>query len=1009
MDNNLIHQSTTNIHGESLDDFQSLKDKIVGNTASGGGGNCTRERIEQLELRLDYECFGAYNFLNLNNSNPINNHKLSPTDSSFLSPNSCNTTTVSCHASNMAMSNSSPPNSNRSLSYISLASSNTINMHSSISTSGKYSFYQTPMSSSSSFSDISSLSNCSISTEMSMGTLSNGNQGIIIDFSNRDFTKIPNRLPCEKEKIECFNCSRNKISIIPDDFSLNFYCLITLNLDYNKFKKIPSAIFKMESLSFLDISNNKIESIPKEIEQMSSIKELYLGNNLIESIPFQISELTLFIFDIDNNPLTCPPMEIVEQGFESIVDYLVEQNGRNSNQPSNTLTSSTSLYEKKKIKNNSKNNSSNQNNLSPPTQNVNTQQNNTKKIDSKTYSKADCKLFTADGHSMVIQSSPTAITNTYYRPKKMKQRPPSPKNSKDIKNLIEIQQSLLLLPEVKINSYNSLKSSHKKMDSSFSLSKLPSFSKDDEKDIDQTDSNLSVSPTSPIFEKLKHKLSKKDKKNNHNNNNSSKKKEDKETTPISALKPISSEPTMFDDDTNVKYLDNHHSLSKQDSQEMSIKEILNSFNKFNSNSIMSNTDYSIVQQHNTYKKGLNSSDENESYLNHTTTDSFDKSDYFADDSSIDSTKSSPTEDSKLEETIGFEDYENNECSSMKNQSLASMLSINTTKVISNISQSQSTSQPSTPTSVVSLTNLFTAPSSTSEPLSSSCTTPSPTLNQSSSIPNQLSSSSSSISSVGTMPRSQQKQPVFQKMATVFHFGGKSNNFKNQYNTISSRNTAPLTTSSPIFSHQTFLPCPSPNQSPSATIKAKGLRNSTALEKHDIDTAEVSIFPFGVNRERRGTIASELDLKNHCTTIRFNNLLEIIKDNKAIQVFRTFLIGEYSVENIDFWSCVENYKKTENKTNDMSNSIYEEFITDNSINQVNLPNNVVKRIEENLKQQTNIETVFDEAQSHIFKLMESDSYERFKKSSLYFQLNQNTNTSSPPHKDGSSSPNHYLVV
>eukprot|EP01132_Coremiostelium_polycephalum_P007644 gene7644-9402_t len=144
--------------------------------------------------------------------------------------------------------NTNIPNNNNNILTLSTSSSSLnnhlLNSNSNLTISSSCNTSSILSSSTSNSSDISStLSSSTTSSSlttsidmMSMGTLSNGeNGGIVIDFSNRDLTKIPTRLPCEKEKIESFSCSINKISVIPDDIFLNFNSLSILNLENNKY------------------------------------------------------------------------------------------------------------------------------------------------------------------------------------------------------------------------------------------------------------------------------------------------------------------------------------------------------------------------------------------------------------------------------------------------------------------------------------------------------------------------------------------------------------------------------------------------------------------------------------------------------------------------------------------------------------------------------------------------------------------------------------------------------
>jgi internalin A len=99
-------------------------------------------------------------------------------------------------------------------------------------------------------------------------------------------------------------------------------------------KSIPSSIFKLKHLKILNLGENKITNLPDEIITLPKLKKLQLIRN-------QITELSPFILKlgipilvekdiagrddreifIGENPIEKPPIEIVAQGNEAILNY----------------------------------------------------------------------------------------------------------------------------------------------------------------------------------------------------------------------------------------------------------------------------------------------------------------------------------------------------------------------------------------------------------------------------------------------------------------------------------------------------------------------------------------------------------------------------------------------------------------------------------------------------------------------------------------------------------------
>jgi len=129
----------------------------------------------------------------------------------------------------------------------------------------------------------------------------------------------------------------------------------------------------------------------------------------------------------------------------------------------------------------------------------------------------------------------------------------------------------------------------------------------------------------------------------------------------------------------------------------------------------------------------------------------------------------------------------------------------------------------------------------------------------------------------------------------------------------------------------------------------------------------------------------------------------------MSAFKEFLAKELSIENYIFYLAVEDYRKHKKEAckklkptdaalraemKPIAVKIFNTFINKNNIHSsnVNLPEDVDERITRRLRthfdqgqdqeQGSSDKTIFDEAQEAIFKLMESDSWQRFQKSDSY---------------------------
>ncbi len=75
-------------------------------------------------------------------------------------------------------------------------------------------------------------------------------------------------------------------------------------------------------------------ALPKEIGQLTALTSLDLDENQISALPKEITKLNnIKWITSQGNPLTNPPLEIVEKGIEAIREYFQSHSGGKVQQP----------------------------------------------------------------------------------------------------------------------------------------------------------------------------------------------------------------------------------------------------------------------------------------------------------------------------------------------------------------------------------------------------------------------------------------------------------------------------------------------------------------------------------------------------------------------------------------------------------------------------------------------------------------------------------------------------
>ncbi|XP_061681742.1 regulator of G-protein signaling 21-like [Syngnathoides biaculeatus] len=121
------------------------------------------------------------------------------------------------------------------------------------------------------------------------------------------------------------------------------------------------------------------------------------------------------------------------------------------------------------------------------------------------------------------------------------------------------------------------------------------------------------------------------------------------------------------------------------------------------------------------------------------------------------------------------------------------------------------------------------------------------------------------------------------------------------------------------------------------------------------------------------------------------LKDLLQNKVYLAAFHSYLQSEFSDENIEFWLICENFRATASQENlqPKARRIYKEFIRPSARKEINVDHYIREEIKKSLEKPGT--RCFDEAQRHVYLLMERDSCPRFLQSDAYMRLNQKSRT------------------
>ena len=146
---------------------------------------------------------------------------------------------------------------------------------------------------------------------------------------DQKLTQIPDTV-FELTHLQKLDLSDNQLTEIPKSIS-NLSNLTKLGLDDNQLMKIPESIGNLSNLTRLNLNYNQLTKIPESINNLSNLMRLNLNDNQLTKVfrwlatnklridaqdRFTNNSISLF-----RNPITEPPLEVVKQGNQAILNY----------------------------------------------------------------------------------------------------------------------------------------------------------------------------------------------------------------------------------------------------------------------------------------------------------------------------------------------------------------------------------------------------------------------------------------------------------------------------------------------------------------------------------------------------------------------------------------------------------------------------------------------------------------------------------------------------------------
>jgi len=143
-------------------------------------------------------------------------------------------------------------------------------------------------------------------------------------------------LKAKESNATTLDLSSKRLILLPPEIA-ELKNLTRLDISGNQLSLLPPEIAELKNLTKLNVSGNKLTLMPPEITELKNLTTLILSDNQLTSLPPEILELGIDIewegnsaekgIFLEGNPLENPPIEIVKQGREAVINYFKSLEG----------------------------------------------------------------------------------------------------------------------------------------------------------------------------------------------------------------------------------------------------------------------------------------------------------------------------------------------------------------------------------------------------------------------------------------------------------------------------------------------------------------------------------------------------------------------------------------------------------------------------------------------------------------------------------------------------------
>ncbi|KAJ0263260.1 Plant intracellular Ras-group-related LRR protein 8 [Hirschfeldia incana] len=172
----------------------------------------------------------------------------------------------------------------------------------------------------------------------------------VLNVSGNNLQHLPKTIE-DCRSLEELNANFNQLTKLPDTIGFELTNLMKLSVNSNKLVILPSSLSHLTSLRVLDARLNRLGSLPDDLENLVNLQVLNVSQNFqhLKALPYSVGLLISLVeldvsyngitvlpdsiaclrlikkLSVEGNPLVSPPFEVVDQGLESVKQYMSEK------------------------------------------------------------------------------------------------------------------------------------------------------------------------------------------------------------------------------------------------------------------------------------------------------------------------------------------------------------------------------------------------------------------------------------------------------------------------------------------------------------------------------------------------------------------------------------------------------------------------------------------------------------------------------------------------------------